>query len=243
MKVIIVKDHAEMSKKAAEFIANQIKTKSNSVLGLATGSTPEQTYANLIKMNKNGEISFKDITTFNLDEYIGLQETHELSYRYFMNHQLFNHVDIDKSRTYVPSGLGNIKENAKSFENKMKELGPIDLQLLGLGQNAHIGFNEPGAPEHGRTDEVELTKSTIEANARFFNSADEVPKTAISMGIGTILDAKNILLLASGPAKAQAVRDMVEGNITTDVPASFLQKHNNTTIIIDEKAASLLKNK
>ena len=243
MKVIIVKDHAEMSKKAAEFIANQIKTKSNSVLGLATGSTPEQTYANLIKMNKDGEISFKDITTFNLDEYIGLQETHELSYRFYMNNQLFNHVDIDKSRTFVPSGLGNIKENAEAFENKMKELGPIDLQLLGLGQNAHIGFNEPGSPEHGRTDEVELTKSTIEANARFFNSADEVPKTAISMGIGTIMDAKAILLLASGPAKAQAVRDMVEGNITTDVPASFLQNHKNTTIIIDEKAASMLKNK
>lgn len=240
MKVIIVKDHAEMSAKAAEFIANQIKENPKSVLGLATGSTPEQTYANLIKMNKDEEISFKDITTFNLDEYVGLDGEHKKSYRYFMNDQLFNHVDIDKSRTFVPSGIGNISECAKDFEDKLVKFGPVDLQLLGLGGNAHIGFNEPGSPENGRTAEVNLTESTIEANKRFFTSANEVPKTAISMGIGTIMDAKKILLLASGDAKAQAVKDMVDGNITVDVPASFLQKHNDATIIIDEKAAKLL---
>lgn len=240
MKVIVVKNHAEMSAKAADFIAEQIKSKPNSVLGLATGSTPEQTYANLIKKNKAGEISFENITTFNLDEYVGLDGDHKKSYRYFMNDQLFNHVNIDKSKTFVPSGMGDIKQNAKAFEDKLQELGPVDLQLLGLGQNAHIGFNEPGSPEHGRTDEVDLTESTIEANKRFFNSIDEVPKTAISMGVGTILDAKKILLLASGEAKAIAVRDMVEGEMTEDVPASFLQKHHDTTIIVDEEAARLL---
>lgn len=243
MKVIIVKNHEEMSRQGADIIANQIKTKANSVLGLATGSTPEQTYANLIAMNKDGEISFKDITTFNLDEYVGLDGDHKKSYRFFMNEQLFNHVDIDKSRTFVPSGIGNIESNAKDFESKISELGPIDLQLLGLGGNAHIGFNEPGAPENGRTTEVDLTESTIEANKRFFKSADEVPKTAISMGVGTIMDAKSILLLASGEGKAQAVRDMIEGDITVDVPASFLQKHSNVTIVIDEAAAKLLEGK
>ena len=240
MKIIITKNHKEMSERASEFIANQIKDNSKSVLGLATGSTPEETYALLIKENKGG-LSFKDVITFNLDEYVGLDGEHEKSYRFFMNDQLFNHVDINKENTYVPSGMGNIAENAKVFEDKMKELGPIDLQLLGIGQNAHIGFNEPGSPEAGRTVEVDLTDSTIEANTKFFNSASEVPKTAISMGIGTILESKKILLLASGKAKATAIKNMVEGKVTTDVPASFLQKHNDVTIIVDEAAASLLK--
>lgn len=241
MKVIITETHEEMSKRAAEFIADQIKSKPNSVLGLATGSTPEETYANLIKMNKNGEISFKDVTTFNLDEYVGLDGNHKKSYRYFMNDQLFDHIDIDKSKTFVPSGIGNIDENAKEFENKLKELGPVDLQLLGLGRNAHIGFNEPGSSEFGRTMEVDLTESTIEANKRFFKSADEVPKTAISMGIGTIMDSNKILLLASGEAKAAAVKAMIEDLPTEDVPASFLQRHKDATIIIDKAAASLLR--
>ena len=243
MKVIIVKNHDEMSRVGSDIIAKQLKSKPNSVLGLATGSTPEQTYANLIKMNKDGDISFKDATTFNLDEYVGLDGEHKKSYRYFMNEQLFNHVDINKAKTFVPSGMGNIEENAKSFEDKIKELGPVDLQLLGLGGNAHIGFNEPGSKESGRTQEVDLTESTIEANKRFFKSAGEVPKTAISMGIGTIMDSKAILLLAFGEAKAQAVRDMIEGNITEDVPASFLQKHSDTTVVIDEAAAKLLEGK
>ena len=243
MKVIITKNHAEMSKLAAEFIAKQIEANAKSVLGLATGSTPEETYKNLIGLNKEGKISFKDITTFNLDEYVSLDGEHKKSYRFFMNDNLFNHVDINKDNTFVPSGMGDIAKNASDFEAKLKELGPVDLQLLGLGTNAHIGFNEPGAPENGRTTEVELTQSTIDANKRFFKSIDEVPKTAISMGIGTIMDAKRVLLLASGEAKAEAVRNMIEGKITTDVPASFLQKHADATIIIDEAAAKLLENK
>ena len=243
MKVIIVKDYDEMSLKASEIIANEMKENKAAVLGLATGSTPEGTYKNLIEMNKKGEISFKDITTFNLDEYVGLDGSHVKSYRYFMNNELFDHVDIDKARTFVPSGIGNIEENAASFEKLLSEKGPIDLQILGLGENAHIGFNEPGSPENGRTSEVNLTESTIEANKRFFASIDDVPKTAISMGIGTIMDAKKIILLAAGPKKAQAVKNMVEGNVTTDVPASFLQKHANATIIIDEEAAKLLESK
>ena len=243
MKIVIVKDHEEMSIKAAELISSQIKGNPKSVIGLATGSTPEETYSILINKYKNDNLSFKNITTFNLDEYVSLSDTHEKSYRYFMNNQLFNHIDINKENTYVPSGLGNIKENADEFENKISELGPIDLQLLGLGQNAHIGFNEPGSPKNGRTTEVDLTSSTIEANKKYFNSVDEVPKTAISMGIGTIMDSKSILLLASGEAKAKAVKDMIEGQITEEVPASFLQKHGNVTVIIDAKASSLLEGK
>ena len=240
MKIIITKNHKEMSEKAADIITEQIQRNSKSVLGLATGSTPEETYSLLIKANRKG-LSFKDIITFNLDEYVGLDENHIKSYRFFMNEQLFNHVDIDKQNTYVPSGMGDIAENAKMFEEKMKALGPVDLQLLGLGQNAHIGFNEPGSPEVGRTIEVDLTPSTIEANTKFFESESEVPITAISMGIGTILESKQILLLASGKAKAKAVKNMIEGVVTIDVPASFLQSHKNVTIIIDEMAASLLK--
>ena len=240
MKIIITKNHQEMSKKAAELIAEQVKNNPKSVLGLATGSTPEETYGLLIKENKNG-LSFKEVTTFNLDEYVGLNGEHKKSYRFFMNDQLFNHIDIDKNNTYVPSGMGDIADNAKAFEEKMKDLGPVNLQLLGLGQNAHIGFNEPGSSANGRTVEVDLTPSTIEANTKFFESASEVPKTAISMGIGTILESEMILLLASGETKAKAVKDMIEGKITTDIPASFLQNHGNTTIIIDEAAASLLK--
>lgn len=243
MKIIIVKNHEEMSIEAANIIANQIKVKPTSVLGLATGSTPEKTYANLIAKNKTKEISFAAIITFNLDEYVGFDGDNKKSYRYFMNKQLFNHIDIQKANTYVPSGMGEISKKAFDFEQKIKELGPVDLQLLGLGQNAHIGFNEPGSSKKGRTTEIKLTESTIKANKKFFNDISKVPKTAISMGIGTILDSKSILLLASGESKAKAVRNMIEGPVTKDVPASFLQNHANTIIIIDEEAAKLLKGK
>ena len=243
MKIIIKENYDELSKEAANIFIKQINEKSNSILGLATGSTPVQTYKFLIESFKNNEISFKDIKTFNLDEYVGLDSNHIQSYRYFMNENLFNHIDIKKENTFIPSGIGNIKDNSTKYEKLLNDLGPIDLQLLGLGENAHIGFNEPGTPENSLTNQVNLTNGTIEANKRFFSSINDVPKTAISMGIGSILKSKKILLLASGNKKAEAVRNMIEGPITENVPASFLQKHKNVTIIIDKAAASLLKNK
>ena len=243
MKVIIKENYDELSKKATNIFIKQIKEKPNSVLGLATGSTPVQTYKYLIESFKNNEISFKGIKTFNLDEYVGLDSNHVQSYRHFMNENLFNHIDIKKENTFIPSGIGNIKDNSIKYENLLNDLGPVDLQLLGLGENAHIGFNEPGTLEGSLTNQVDLTNETIEANKRFFSSINDVPIKAISMGIGSILKSKKILLLASGNKKAEAVRNMIEGPITENVPASFLQKHKNVTIIIDKAAASLLKNK
>ncbi len=237
MKIEIVKDHVAMSERAAEIIANKVKENKEAVLGLATGGTPEVTYKLLVEKN----LDWSTISTFNLDEYSNIEGTHKMSYRFYMNKNLFNHVNIDKANTNVPSGMADASIEGPRYDEAIQKAGGIDLQLLGLGQNAHIGFNEPGSPENGGTAEVALTESTINANARYFNSADEVPQTAISMGIGSIMKAKEILLIASGDSKAQAVKDMIEGNVTTDVPASFLQKHANATILIDEAAAKLLK--
>ncbi len=236
MKIEIVKNHAEMSKRAAEIIANKVLENNKAILGLATGGTPEDTYKLLI----DKKLDWTNITTFNLDEYSNIEETHEMSYRFYMNKNLFNHININKDNTHVPSGMADASIEGPKYDELIKNAGGIDLQLLGLGQNAHIGFNEPGSLENGGTAQVDLTESTINANARYFNSADEVPKTAISMGIGSIMKAKEILLIASGESKAQAIKDLIEGDITTDVPASFLQKHANATILIDEAAAKLL---
>lgn len=241
MKIIITKDYNEMSKKAANLIAKKIKEKENIVLGLSTGTTPIKTYKNLIKKYNDKEISFKNVVSFNLDEYVGLKEDHHQSYRYFMNKTLFDHIDINKKNTFIPLGIGNTKENSLLFEEKIKKFGPIDLQILGIGINAHIGFNEPGSKKNGRTSEVKLSKSTIDINKKkFFNHDEEVPKTAISMGIGTILESKSIILLASGKNKAKSIKDTIKGNININVPSSFLQKHKDITIIIDKNAASLL---
>ncbi|TCG11503.1 glucosamine-6-phosphate deaminase [Mycoplasma todarodis] len=236
MKIEIVKDHAAMSNRAAEIIANKVMSNKKAVLGLATGGTPEVTYELLV----GKKLDWSEISTFNLDEYSNIEGTHEMSYRFYMNKHLFNHVNINKDNTHVPSGMADAAIEGPRYDEAIQKAGGIDLQLLGLGQNAHIGFNEPGSAENGGTAEVALTESTINANARYFNSADEVPQTAISMGIGSIMKAKEILLIASGESKAQAVKDMIEGKTTTEVPASFLQKHSNVTILIDEAAAKLL---
>ncbi|CAM9150323.1 glucosamine-6-phosphate deaminase [Mycoplasma marinum] len=236
MKVIIVKNHAEMSQKAAEIISKKVISKPNAVLGLATGGTPEETYKILVSKN----LDWSSIKTFNLDEYSNIESTHEMSYRFYMNNRLFDSINIDKANTHVPSGMANPVIEGKRYDDAILKAGGIDLQLLGLGTNAHIGFNEPGSSENGETGQVDLTDSTIKANARYFESANDVPRTAISMGIGSILKAKEILLIASGETKAQAVKDLVEGEITTDVPASFLQKHSNAIILVDEAAARLL---
>lgn len=234
MNVLKFNNNEELSTKAAEVIIEKIKATENPVIGLATGSTPERTYELLVEKYNNGEVSFKDVTTFNLDEYVGLDPEHINSYHRFMNERLFDHVDIDKNNTYLPNGLAeNAEEEAARFDALIHEKGPIDLQVLGLGLNGHIGFNEPGTPFDARTHVAALVESTREANARFFDHIDEVPTDAISMGIGTILDAKEIILLVQGEAKADILRQVVQGEITEDVPASILQKHPNVTVITD----------
>ncbi|MEG1448673.1 MAG: glucosamine-6-phosphate deaminase, partial [Oscillospiraceae bacterium] len=215
MKVIITKNYEEMSKVAANILAEQIKNNPESVLGLATGSTPIGLYKHLIELNKSKNISFRKIKTVNLDEYVGLEPTHDQSYRYFMNTNLFDHVDIDKSCTNVPSGIAkDFDAECERYENVIKDLGGIDIQLLGIGNNGHIGFNEPCEYFAKLTHITGLTKSTIEANARFFNSESDVPTKAISMGIKTIFGARKILLVASGESKAQTIFDTVCGEIT-----------------------------
>lgn len=234
MRIINVKDNVELSAKAADIIAERVKELDNPVLGLATGSTPVVTYENLIKKNKAGDVSFKNVTTFNLDEYIGLSGEHENSYRFVMNDTLFNHIDINLENTYIPNGLAaDAVAECAAYEALIAEKGPIDLQILGLGLNGHIAFNEPGSSFAGRTLVTDLTESTIEANARFFDSLDEVPTTAVTMGIGTILEAKEILLLVQGEAKAEILKSVINGEITEDVPASALRNHPNVTVITD----------
>ncbi len=237
MKVIITKNHKEMSQEAAKIISNQIIKDKESILGLATGGTPEDTYKMLI----DKQLDWSNIVTFNLDEYSKIPETHEMSYRYYMNNKLFKYINIDMKNTHVPSGMVSSEVEGPRYDKAIKEAGGIDLQLLGLGMNAHIGFNEPGSPKDGGTAVVLLTQSTIEANSRYFKSIEEVPTTAISMGIGTILKARKIVLVASGESKAEAVMNMIEGPVTEAVPASFLQTHDNAIVIIDEAAASMLK--
>ena len=242
MEIIIKKNYEEMSKVAASIIADQIKSKPNSVLGLATGSTPIGTYDELVSMNKAGEISFADIKTVNLDEYKGLPREHKESYFRFMRDHLLSHVDINLDNCFIPDGLASdAKAACIEYEDKVRSLGGQDLQLLGLGHNGHIGFNEPGDSFVKDTHVVDLTDRTITANQRFFNSYDEVPKQALTMGIGTIMQAGKILVIVSGKDKAEAVRDAIEGPITPSCQASILQLHKNVIFVVDEDAASLLK--
>ena len=241
IEVLAVRDSDEMSEKAAKIIADAIRNKPNLVLGLATGSTPEGCYRELIRMHREEGLDFSKVVTFNLDEYIGLTPTHPQSYRYFMDEKLFRHVNIKMENTHVPDGLSDdFQRTCEEFEEAIKASGGIDLQLLGIGGNGHIAFNEPGSPSDSRTRVVELSERTIEDNARFFKSIDEVPRRAISMGIGTVMEARKIMLLASGEGKAEAVAKSVEGPVTTDVPASILQKHPNCIFIVDESTASKL---
>ncbi|MGL5616147.1 MAG: glucosamine-6-phosphate deaminase, partial [Sarcina sp.] len=233
--------YEEMSRLAAEFMAAEVNKKPEIILGLATGGTPVGMYKELIRMCDSKEVDFSKATTVNLDEYIGLSGEHPQSYRYFMNSNLFNHINIDKSKTYVPNGQAeNVAKECESYDANIRELGGIDLQLLGLGSNGHVAFNEPNEYLTVGSHETKLTQSTIEANARFFNSMDEVPKTAITMGLGGIMQAKKILVIANGEGKAEVVEQLMNGKITTEVPASMLQMHRDVTIIVDEAAASKL---
>lgn len=242
MKIIVTKNYEEMSKVAGNIIAAQIILKPDSVLGFATGSSPIGTYKELIKKCEAGDISFADITTVNLDEYKGLPADHEQSYIYFMNDNLFNHVNVDKKRTFLPDGMAaDADAECARYEGLINSLGGIDLQLLGFGHNGHVGFNEPSDHFEKETNCVTLTERTIEANKRFFESADDVPRQAFTMGIGTIMAAKKIVVVVSGEDKAETVKQCIAGPITPAVPGSVLQLHPDVTIVCDEAAYSMMK--
>ena len=241
MRFIVTKDYNDMSRKAANIISAQIITKPNCVLGLATGSTPVGTYKQLVEWYNKGDLDFSEVSTVNLDEYKGLDHDNDQSYYYFMMNNLFKHVNIDLSRTHVPDGTEPDPEKAcADYEKIVKSYGGIDLQLLGLGHNGHIGFNEPSDNFAKVTHCVDLTESTIKANARFFEKIEDVPTQAYTMGIGTIFKAKRILLIASGKDKAEIVKKAFCGPIDPQVPASILQLHPDVTVVLDEDAASLL---
>ena len=242
MRIYCEKDYNPMSRRAAAIIAAQVVAKPDCVLGLATGSTPVGAYKQLIEWYKQGDLSFAEVRSVNLDEYVGLAPTHDQSYRYFMQTNLFDHVDIAAENTNVPSGqAADAAAECARYEQVVADLGYADLQLLGLGRNGHIGFNEPCDHFPVATHLVDLTESTIDANARFFASADDVPKQALTMGIGTIMKARKILIVASGADKADAVRRAFAGPITPDMPASILQLHPDVTLVADEAALSKLK--
>ncbi|MBN1344278.1 MAG: glucosamine-6-phosphate deaminase [Phycisphaerae bacterium] len=245
MRVIIVKNAEEVGKRAADLIEQEMKQHRNPVLGLATGSTPIPTYKELIRRCKKGKgMDFSTAITFNLDEYVGLPGTHDQSYRYFMNHQLFNHVNVNKKNTHVPNGMVRgmkaIQQSCDEYETMIDDVGGVDMQLLGIGGNGHIGFNEPGSSLGSMTRIKTLSLRTRKDNARFFKSMREVPRLAITMGIGTILKARKVVLLATGESKAQAVADSLEGPVSAMCPASALQLHRFATYVIDKGAASKL---
>lgn len=242
MRIYEAKDYNEMSRKAANIISAQIIMKPDAVLGLATGSTPIGTYKQLIDWYNKGDLDFTDIRSVNLDEYKGLPADNDQSYAYFMRQNLFDHVNIKKENTYIPNGLEtDVEYECNRYNTIIRSLGGIDLQLLGIGNNGHIGFNEPGEAFEKETHCVKLTENTIQANARFFESIDDVPKYAYSTGIKNIMQAKSILLVASGKAKADALYKSLFGPITPSVPASILQLHNNVSIVADEEALTLIK--
>ena len=240
MRVIKAKDYREMSRAAANIISAQILLKPDCVLGLATGSSPVGTYEQLIEWYKKGDLDFSQVTTVNLDEYVGLAPDHDQSYYYFMHHNLFDSVNLRPGSTNLPDGCAaDMDAECIRYDTLLRTLG-VDLQLLGLGNNGHIGFNEPDKEFSKGTHIVTLTESTLEANKRFFASIDDVPKTAISMGTYDIMQAKRILMVASGKAKAEAVKAMLTGPITPQMPATILQFHRNFTLVADEEALSLL---
>lgn len=242
MNIIKVKDYEALSEVAANIIIEAVKSKPEISLGLATGGSPVQLYANLVKDHKENKTSYAGVSTYNLDEYIGLDPSHEQSYNTFMKNNLFNHVDINLANVHLPNGNTSDHEaEAKRFEELVANT-TIDLQLLGIGTNGHIGFNEPGSSFDGKTAVVDLVQETIESNARYFEgNEDLVPTQAISMGVGTIMRAKAILLIASGKNKAEAIKWLVEGEVSEDLPASALRNHPNVTIVLDEDATSLLQ--
>jgi glucosamine-6-phosphate deaminase len=242
MEVIIQRDYEQMSRVAAQLVVEVLNTRPNAVLGMATGSTPLGLYQELVRLHKEEAVDFSRVTTFNLDEYVGLPVTHPQSYHHFMHEHFFRHVNIPAQNINIPSGTtSNYPAFCAWYEQRIAECGGIDLQILGIGSDGHIAFNEPTSSLSSRTRLKTLSKQTIDDNARFFERREDVPVYAITMGVGTILDARQLVLVASGEAKAWAVAQAVEGPVTSMVTASALQLHQDATVIVDEEAASELK--
>lgn len=242
MRIVRAKDYNDMSRKAANILSAQVIMKPNCVLGLATGSTPVGTYAQLVEWYNKGDLDFSNVTTVNLDEYKGLNRENDQSYYYFMNEHLFSKVNVNHERTFLPDGTEKDSEKACADYNQIiEDVGGVDLQLLGLGHNGHIGFNEPGDVFKAKTHCVDLTETTIKANQRFFASIDDVPRQAYTMGIQTIMQARKILVVVSGEDKAGIVKEAFFGPITPRVQASVLQLHPDVTVVADEAALSLVK--
>ena len=241
MRIIKADNYDEMSQIAAEIFISKIKQKPDAVLGLATGSTPLGLYKNLIEDHQKNGTSYQQIHTVNLDEYIGLSKDNPNSYHSYMMNNLFKYLDIPQNHIHLPHGDAvDLLQECERYETIINDLGNVELQVLGIGKNGHIGFNEPGTPFSSKTHIIELKESTRQANARFFNHLDEVPKQAITMGISTIMKSKEIILLASGEAKAEATYKLIHGDLTEQLPASILKQHPAVTVIVDKEAASML---
>jgi glucosamine-6-phosphate deaminase len=242
MEIIITPDYESMSKTSAEIIAQEIRRKHDLVLGLATGDTPIGTYRELAKLHKTEGLDFSKITTFNLDEYLGLAPLHRNSYNFFMWENLFKHVNISPHKVFVPQGNTDDPEVfSEWYEQQIRNAGGIDFQVLGIGRDGHIGFNEPGSSFASRTRVKGLYEQTIKDNARFFDNEEDVPRFAITMGVGTIMEAKKILLIANGKAKAEVCREFIEGPVTSQITATALQLHSYAIVVLDEEAASKLE--
>lgn len=244
MRVVIANDYEDLSSRAAMIVAGQVCIKPKSVLGLATGSTPTRMYNKLVEMHKSASLDFSSVVSFNLDEYIGLLPEDEQSYHWYMNKNFFEHVNISKDNIHIPNGISkNIAEECQKYDQAIQACGGIDLQILGIGNNGHIGFNEPDLKFEATTHKVELDLDTIYANSRFFKNANDVPRYAISMGIKTIMQAKKILLLVNGQNKAEAIFKTIFNEITPEIPASILQLHQDVTVIVEKEAAMYLEGK
>ncbi len=238
MKTIILKNSDEVCKKAGEIIGSVVKEKKNPLLGLATGGTAEKVYDYLVSEYKNGNLDFSSVRAINLDEYVGLSSDHPQSYRRYMDDRFFNNVNINKDNTYVPVTTGDIDKELKRIKDIIDSNSGTDVQLLGVGGNGHIAFNEPGESLNASASVVDLNEDTIKANSRFFNSIDEVPKKALSLGIGDILKSKKIVLIAFGREKAKAIKELLTNDlITTKVPCTLLKAHGDVTIVVDEELA------
>jgi glucosamine-6-phosphate deaminase len=242
MEIIVQRDYEQMSKTAAQIVVEVLNAKPNAVLGMATGSTPLGLYQELVRLHKEGQLDFSRVTTFNLDEYVGLPVSHPQSYHYFMHEHFFRHVNIQPQNINIPSGTtSNYPAFCQWWESRIAECGGIDLQILGIGSDGHIAFNEPGSSLNSRTRLKTLSKQTIDDNARFFERREQVPIYAITAGVGTILDARKLLLVASGKGKARAVAQAVEGPVTSMITASALQLHRDAIVIVDKEAGAELK--
>lgn len=241
MKIIATKDYQEMSRKAANIIFAQVVQKPNSVLGLATGSTMLGLYSELVRRHQEGDLDFSHVTTVNLDEYLGLPADNDQSYRYYMNDNLFDHINVDKKRTFLPDGTAlDPEEECRLYDSRIRNLGGTDLQLLGLGLDGHIGFNEPDDAFTLPTHCVTLDESTIKANSRFFADENDVPRKALTMGIGCIMESKMVLLCVNGKGKAEILKQVLKGPVTPKIPGSILQLHPNLVVVADEEALSAL---